>query len=77
MTEVRLNILKSKEVKDFEKNRPKWLRKRIKELEEEFQKDYNLDNITLGVSVSLGTTSDITGSLTVTLSPKKDLDIPS
>jgi hypothetical protein len=68
MDEVKLNILETKEVRAF--NTIEWVRKRIDGVKREFEKDYDLSNITLGISA--GIPSGVTGSITVTLTPKEE-----
>ena len=67
MDEVKLNILETKEVKAF--NTVEWIRKQIDGVKGEFEEDYDLSNITLGISA--GIPSGVTGSLTVTLTKKE------
>jgi len=58
-------------VGEFKEDRIKWLRKQLNAIENEFQGDYNLDNILLGLNVTLGIPSSVMGSVTVTVSSKK------
>ena len=67
MDEVKLNILETKEVRAF--NTVEWVRKQIDGVKREFEKDYDLSNITL--EISAGIPSGVTGSLTVTLTKKE------
>ena len=67
MDEVKLNILETKEVRAF--NTVEWIRKQIDGVKREFEEDYDLSNITLGISA--GIPSGVTGSLTVTLTKKE------
>jgi len=67
MDEVKLNILETKEVKAFDT--VKWVRKQIDGVKREFEKDYDLANITLGISA--GIPSGVSGTLTVTLTKKE------
>ena len=67
MDEVKLNILETKEVKAFDT--VEWARKQIDGVKREFEKDYDLANITLGISA--GIPSGMTSTLTVTLTKKE------
>jgi NH3-dependent NAD+ synthetase len=67
MDEVKLNILETKEVRAF--NTIEWITKQIDGVKREFEKDYDLANITVGISA--GIPSGVTGSLTVTLTKKE------
>jgi len=67
MDEVKINILETQEVRAF--NTVEWVRKQIDGVQREFEKDYDLSNITLGISA--GIPSGVTGSITVTLAPKE------
>ena len=67
MDEVKINILETQEVRAF--NTVEWVRKQIDGVQREFEKDYDLSNITLGISA--GIPSGVTGSLTVTLTKKE------
>jgi hypothetical protein len=61
-----LDILETREVKGF--NAIVWIRKQIDGVKREFEKDYDLSRIAVGISA--GIPSGVSGSLTVTLSPK-------
>ena len=67
MDSVKLNILETMEVKTF--NTTEWNREQIDGVKREFEEDYDLSNITLGISA--GIPSGVTGSLTVRLIKKE------
>jgi NH3-dependent NAD+ synthetase len=67
MDEVKLNILETKEVRAF--NPVERIKTQIDGIKREFEKDYDLSNIVLGIST--GIPSGVTGSITVTLTPKE------
>ena len=69
MSEIRANILQTKEVKGFKPL--DWVNDQIVATKEKFGKDYVLSNITVGISA--GIPSGVTGSLTITLTPVKKL----
>jgi len=71
MVELRTDILHSP--KDIEElmnfDVADWVEKKIKEMVAKFNNDYVLSNITVGISG--GIPSGITGSLSVTLTPRQ------
>ena len=67
MDEVKLNILETEEVRAF--NPVERIKTQIDGIKREFEKDYDLSNIVLGIST--GIPSGVTGSITVTLTPKE------
>jgi len=82
MDEVKVNILETKEIRAF--NPVERIKKQIDGIKREFEKDYDLSNIVLGIStgipsgvtnivlgISTGIPSGVTGSITVTLTPKE------
>ena len=67
MDEVKINILETKEVRAFKT--VECIKKQMDKVKREFEKDYDLSNITLGISA--GIPSGVTGTLTVTLTKKE------
>jgi NH3-dependent NAD+ synthetase len=67
MDEVKVNILETTEVRAF--NPVERIKTQIDGIKREFEKDYDLSNIVLGIS--MGIPSGVTGSITVTLTPKE------
>jgi hypothetical protein len=63
---ARLDILETREVRGF--NAVDWIEKQIDGVKSKFEKDYDLSSI--AVEISAGIPSGVSGSLTVTLSPK-------
>ena len=68
MDEVKLNILETKEVRAF--NTVEWIKKQIDGVEREFEKDYSLANITVGISA--GIPSGVIASLTTLTKKEKE-----
>jgi hypothetical protein len=66
MDKARLDILETKEVRGF--NAVEWIKKQIDGVKREFEKDYDLSSIAVGISA--GIPRGVSGSLAVTLSPK-------
>ena len=67
MDEVKLNILETEEVRAF--NPVERIKTQINAVKREFEKDYDLSNIVLGIST--GIPSGMTGSIAITLTPKE------
>ena len=66
MSELRLDILETREVKAFDPI--KWLREKIEQVKQAFGEEYELSNI--DIQVSAGIPSGVSGTLRLTLKPK-------
>jgi NH3-dependent NAD+ synthetase len=66
MSEIRTDILETKEVMRFDA--AEWVNKQIDAIKKKFEINYVLSNVTVGISA--GIPSGVTASLTFTLTPK-------
>ena len=67
MSEIRANILQTKEVKGFKPL--DWVNDQIVPIKKKYERNYDLSSLTIGISA--GIPSGVTGSLTITFTPKK------
>jgi hypothetical protein len=68
LSELRLDILETREVKAFDPI--KWLKEKVEQVEQTFGAKYEISNI--DIQVSAGIPNGVSGSLKLTLTPKRE-----
>jgi len=67
MSAIKTDILQTKEVMAFDPL--KWVNDQIVPIKKKYERNYDLSSLTIGISA--GIPSGVTGSLTITFTPKK------